>query len=67
MESPTINPCYVTNGTAYKLLNGVLMFAPLDNDNVIIEEDWGKVDFDQLSSVDLRTILLGMRFHCGIK
>jgi hypothetical protein len=54
MESPTIK--YPANGTAYKLLNGVLMFAPLDNDNVIIEafgeEDWGEVDFDRLSTVD---------------
>ena len=54
MESPTIK--YPANGTAYKLLNGVLMFAPLDNDNKVIEafgeEDWGEVDFAQLSTVD---------------
>jgi hypothetical protein len=54
MESPTIK--YPANGTAYKLLNGVLMFAPLNNDNEVIEafgeEDWSKVDFDRLSTVD---------------
>jgi hypothetical protein len=66
MESPTFK-YYTTNNKVYKLLNGVLMFAPLSNDNVIIEEDWGKVDVDQLSTVDLRNILLGIRFYCGNK
>lgn len=48
----TIIKCNYT-GSAYKLSNGALMFAPLDKDNIIIEsfgeEDWSEVDFDRLS------------------
>jgi hypothetical protein len=43
------------NGTAYKLLDDVLMFASLDNDDNIIEtvgEEWSEVDFDRMDRID---------------
>ncbi len=36
-------------GSAYKLLNNVLHFSPLNNDNTFDDDDWSEVEFDMLS------------------
>lgn len=39
-------------GTAYKLINNVLMFTPLDNENNLSGKDWNEVDFFSIDEID---------------